>query len=78
MEYLASTKSDSYSLGIIFYKMITGKHPYISKLCNDEFNCVDQLRLASLKPPTHLRGKMSIPMQHLFDLVLGMVAKNDS
>lgn len=27
--YLASTKSDVYALGVIFFKMITGRHPYV-------------------------------------------------
>jgi hypothetical protein len=44
----------------------------------DDKEFIDQLRIASLRPPGYLRARMSMPMQHLFDIVLRMVAKKEN
>jgi len=53
--------------------MITGRHPYILRPYEDDSDFIDQLKLAILRPPTYVRARMSLAMQHLFDLILKMV-----
>lgn len=76
-DYTASTKSDVYSLGVIFFKMITGRHPYILRAYEDDSDFITQLATSELRPPVYIRARMSPPMQHLFEFVIKMVAKND-
>ena len=40
LNYDASTKSDVYSLGVIFFKMITGRHPYILRSYQDDIEFI--------------------------------------
>lgn len=76
-DYYPSSKSDVYSLGVIFFKMVTGRHPYILRPYEDDWDFIDQFKLSVLRPPTYLRARMSLPMQHLFELIIKMVAKDD-
>ena len=77
LDYEAKTKSDVYSLGVIFFKMITGRHPYILQPYENDSDFIAQLKSAELRPPAYIRARMSLPMQHLFDLIIKMVAKDE-
>ena len=57
--------------------MITGRHPYILRPYEDDRDYIDQLKLTLLRPPTYIRARMSLAMQHLFEIVLKMLAKSD-
>lgn len=76
--YYANTKSDVYSLGVIFFKMITGRHPYAFHQYENEQDFIDQLKLANLRPPISAKSRMSLAMLHLFDLIIRMVTKSES
>lgn len=75
--YFANTKSDVYSLGVIFFKMITGRHPYVFHQYENDQDFIDQLKLANLRPPISAKSRMSLAMLHLFDLIIRMVAKSE-
>jgi len=76
--YYANTKSDVYSLGVIFFKMITGRHPYVFQQYENDQDFIDQLKLANLRPPISVKSRMSLAMLHLFDLIIRMVTKSES
>ena len=57
--------------------MIVGRHPYVVGECADDKEFIDLLRVGVLRVPAGVRARMSMPMQHLFELVLGMLAKKD-
>lgn len=73
--YFANTKSDVFSLGVIFFKMMTKRHPYLLRKILDYKDYITQVKMNQLNVPPYFRSKISIPMQQLFDLVLKMVAK---
>ena len=75
--YFANTKSDVFSLGVIFFKIMTGRHPYLLRRIIDYRDYINQLRLNQLNVSPYFRSKISIPMQQLFDLVVKMVAKEE-
>lgn len=62
-KYDASTKSDVFSLGVIFFKMIIGRHPYVTKKYHDYKEFTALLRKSELNIPTYIKSRLSIPMQ---------------
>jgi len=77
LDYTANTKSDIFSLGVIFFKMLTGKHPYVPNGFIDWKDYVYQLRKNKLSVSSDFKLTLSMTMQQFYDLVLRMIAKNE-
>jgi serine/threonine protein kinase len=76
MEYYATTKSDVYAMGVMFFKLITGNFPYVVKdhsKNNKAF--VFELKNNPLQLKEGFTNRFSIKFHHFFELILKMVAK---
>ena len=57
---------------------MTGYHPYVNNKFSDYREYITKLRDNPIYIRSHITSKFTIEMQHLFDLVLKMVAKKES
>jgi serine/threonine protein kinase len=77
-EYYATAKSDVYAMGVMFFELIAGHHPYlISVKKNDNREYIKQLRENELQLKPNFTNCFSIRFHHLFELILKMVAKEE-
>jgi hypothetical protein len=60
------------------FKLITGHHPYVISKLTDFRDYISKLQINPIQISTYTTSKFSLKMQHLFDLILRMVAKKES
>jgi serine/threonine protein kinase len=75
-QYLASSKSDVYSLGVIFFKLIARHHPYVIGPIKNMEEFIKKLASNSVQISKSVIAKMTIEMKHLFDLINKMITKD--
>lgn len=71
-DYVANSKCDIYSFGIVMYELICRRHPYIAHKMGAT-SWIKEFREAELK--NDLLGRYSLRFRPFFDVVLRMVAK---
>jgi hypothetical protein len=57
------------------FKVITGHHPYVISKLTDFKDYISKLQINPIQISSYTTSKFSLKMQHLFDLILKMVAK---
>jgi hypothetical protein len=59
------------------FKIITGHHPYVISKLTDFKDYISKLQINPIQISAYTTSKFSMKMQHLFDVVLKMVAKKE-
>lgn len=79
-DYVGNPKSDIYSVGVIMFELIVGKHPYInsSDFKGDIKQFLTEFKDSKLKLPPNYLNQFSLKMHSLLEIIIKMVSKVES
>lgn len=75
-EYRGHPKSDVFSMGVVMFELLTGRHPY-ADYRGDIKQYVQELKNSQLRLPPSYTSQYSLRMLPLIEVVVKMVAKTE-
>lgn len=75
-EYTANVKSDVYSMGVMLFEVITGRHPYIEKRGLKIKEYAEELKEARVRHE-NITERYSFKLMKLYEVVVRMVEKSE-